>query len=520
MALPPNESSARPGAVPLVFLALLAVLVAAIRLYSYDEPLERDLTTYAVVAHEMLQGRELYSDLWDHKPPLVHLTYALGELAAGYGPGEAYFLGVMSTVITMLGVYVAALAVHRSYLAALWAPTFWVAISSNIGLQANQPNTEAFINACLTWAFVLLLRVEPSPGRVGRAVAVGLLFALATLYKNVVITTAFFLTLAHVLFPPGARSGRAALRQFAIIAGVGAAAWLSVFGYFAALGRFDDFYGTVFAYNYSYSGGTSTILKTFLRSFYYPYFLKVFLGLLALTVCGAVIGLKRGPKRQWALLVGFAVGSQCAIPLHGRLLQHYYQFWLPVLAIGAAWGMASVRDALPDRRKWVAPVLAAAALAATILYQLPVYKFPARELPAVKYDRGGLFIESREVGEQIGALLEPGETFYQWGSETGLYFASKCSPPTGVFYNYPLCEGPLQEALTQRVLADLERNPPELLVLPSGRLEGHPVVEWLKPRYELFPVEPVRGSFVLLFRRGGKLETRLRSNKERSSPDE
>jgi len=520
MVVPSSGSNPSPGALPLTILALLVVLVAAIRLYSYDEPLERDLTTYAVIAHEMLQGRELYSDLWDHKPPLVHLTYAIGELAAGYGQGEAYFLGVMATVITMLAVYVAALTAHRSYLTALWAPAFWVVISSNVGLQANQPNTETFINACLTWAFVLLLRAERSPGSISRAAGVGVLFALATLYKNVVITTAFLVTLAHVLLPPGTQSRKAAIRQFAIIGGIGAIIWLSVFAYFAALGRFDDFYGTVFSYNYSYSGGAGTILWTFLRSLCYPYFLKVFLGLLALTVGGAVIGLKRGPRRQWALLVGFAVGSQLAIPLHGRLIQHYYQLWLPVLAIGSAWGIVAIRDSLPERRKWVAPALAAAALTATVLYQLPVYRFPARELPAVKYKGGGLFIESREVGEQIGAILEPGETFYQWGSETGLYFASKCSPPTGVFYNYPLREGPLQERLTRRVLEDLQRNPPELLVLPSRGFPAHPVVDWSMPHYDLYPDEPVRGSFALLVRRGGNLDVRLRRTRERSDTNE
>jgi hypothetical protein len=43
------------------------------------------LTTYAVIAHEMLDGKQLYSDLWDHKPPGVHVTYAVAELLAGYG---------------------------------------------------------------------------------------------------------------------------------------------------------------------------------------------------------------------------------------------------------------------------------------------------------------------------------------------------------------------------------------------------------------------------------------------------
>jgi hypothetical protein len=48
---------------PLAILIALCILIALARLHTYNEPFERDLMTYAVMAHEMLAGRELYSDL-------------------------------------------------------------------------------------------------------------------------------------------------------------------------------------------------------------------------------------------------------------------------------------------------------------------------------------------------------------------------------------------------------------------------------------------------------------------------
>ena len=65
-----------PNAFPPPGKARVAILKAS----GYNEPLERDLTTYAVIAHEMLEGKALYSELWDHKPPAIHVTYAAAEL--------------------------------------------------------------------------------------------------------------------------------------------------------------------------------------------------------------------------------------------------------------------------------------------------------------------------------------------------------------------------------------------------------------------------------------------------------
>ena len=69
-----------------VCLAALAAVLALARLHTYDEPLERDLTTYAVIGHEMLGGRSLYADVWDHKPPAVHVTYSLTSMGCPVGP--------------------------------------------------------------------------------------------------------------------------------------------------------------------------------------------------------------------------------------------------------------------------------------------------------------------------------------------------------------------------------------------------------------------------------------------------
>jgi hypothetical protein len=113
------------------------------------------------------------------------------------------------------------------------------------------------------------------------------------------------------------------------------------------------------------------------------------------------------------------------------------------------------------------------------------------------------------MGQELGQLLMPGETFYEWGFETGLYFYSQRRPPTGVLCSIPLVAGPLVSTLTARVLEDLERNQPELfLIMGKEDLNArplHPVLEWCKNRYRVFETRP---PFVLYVRQGGRLDVR------------
>ena len=172
--------------------AVLLVLMAVIAIQSYhtrNEPLERDMPTYAVVAHELLGGRALYSDVFDQKPPAVYATYALAEkslrLRLRSQPALIY-LGVIVAWISLFGVFVAASGLSGSASCGLVASAAWVVIGSDLELQANQPNTEVFMNACIVWAFAFAARYQSKPPGISASICVGLLAALATLFKPAV----------------------------------------------------------------------------------------------------------------------------------------------------------------------------------------------------------------------------------------------------------------------------------------------------------------------------------------------
>jgi hypothetical protein len=158
------------------------------------------------------------------------------------------------------------------------------------------------------------------------------------------------------------------------------------------------------------------------------------------------------------------------------------------------------------------PVAAgAAALVAIVAWELPTYAQSPDDWSRAKYH--DVFVEARRFAPLIDAALAPGETFFQWGDETELYFYTRRSPPTGLFYAYPmLVAGPLREELAARVVHDLERTRPELLAVNSRYLvrgmEMHPVTQWLSRDYYHWGGHD-SGRFQLYLRAGGAVERRL-----------
>jgi len=489
---------------PRVALVGLCGVIFLLRLHTYNEPLERDLTTYAVIAHEMLNGKNLYSDLWDHKPPAIHVTYAAAEWITGYGRNSIFLMNVVAAMGTLVACYFAGAAGGRGPLAGLVAATLWTLASGEPSIEGNQPNTEVFLNVLLTTAFAIFVRAKTNRIGFGSATLLGVLLMIASFYKQIVILQAAFLSVAY-LFCVDRSARRIAFAEIGIVAAIGAAGWFSLFGYFFFQDRGNAFFDAVFTYNRWYSAHPPRYLSELWNwPGLSPDALAVALSIAALTLIGLVIGLRVCPRHGWLLLLAFGIATYVTVQLPGWFFPHYYQLWLPPLVIGAGWAVELLKRVLPQRFAWSSYALAGVCGVALVMMEMPCYLAPAKSWSVQKY--GGIFLETEELAARVDNLLPRGATFYEWGNETGFYFATRREPPSGLIFAYPMQDGPLARRLSGQLLHDLSRNEPELVIAAHETIAltpWHPVAEWFQQNYRPFWRT---NSFVVMARKGGAID--------------
>jgi len=486
-------------------LVVLCLCIFISRLYSFHETLERDITTYAVIGHELLKGRNLYSDIWDNKPPAAFVTFALAELIAGYGPNAVFLINVLGAVLVLFGVYVVGATGLGDKRAGLWAAAFWMVISGNLALQANQPNTELMINACLIWAFALLLRADGDSG-LGRFVLMGALLALASLYKITAIIPAVFLSGVYFLWPPPrVARWKNALPQMLILAVTCAFIWLLVMIYFSSTGRLNLFWETMVTVNQYLSGSVLENIRGGLTlNGIIPSFMIAVFPLYGLTILGMIYGAVKA-DRAWIFLMVFLISSILHALLPGWIMNHYYQLLLPALAVGGGWVIGQLYHLKWRNSTKIAGYAGLLIFALLLGRQLPNYFIPLSEWPALKYGYhiSELFTSAERLGQGLAQQVDPRETIYEYGFETGIYYSSKISPSSAMFYINPtFINSPIGEKMIERIVNDLERNPPKVFIYQSD-LRVHPaVIGWINQKhcYHSASRKKGQGPFRLLVR--------------------
>lgn len=471
----------------LLVLIGCAFLLVLTRLHTYHEPLERDFAIYSLVAHDLLQGKVLYAETWDIKPPAIYLTYAAAEWLVGFGKQSIFLLNILAAIISLFGIYFVATHLAKNRAAGLWASLFWVLISNDLYLQANQPNAEVFMNACFIWAFGLLWRLR-SAFDWRQAVFIGLLFALASTYKQPAIFFAILLSIAYLIWPADKTRWITAVGHVAIMGLVGFLVWMGIFAYFAAMGHFQIFYETNFLFVRDYSGNLWQNFQSIWQwENLVPDYFHLALPMTILPIIALIIGIVN-QKRAPVFLIFYALAILIMISLPQQYFPHYYQFWLPWLAVANGWALIEISQLLQQYiNKWALEVrnfLAVGVFLVLLFMQMPHYFLSAQEWSYRKY--GTLFIMSQALAQEIDQVLPPRETFYQWGVESQLHFYTQRWHVNSVFHlMFVRKPEQLKEKFMQRTLRELQLNPPKLIILPLVFQvpEDNRIIQWIKANY-------------------------------------
>jgi hypothetical protein len=475
-------------------LLLLSLFLLLLRLGSYHEPPEWDIGTYQAIAREMLNGERLYADAWDVKPPGVFVAYLVAQGLVGDGALPIYLLSVTCAIVTMWGICFAA---RRMAGAGMVAALFWVAMCFEPGTGANLPNTEVFINACVAWAMALWFGADDERFSWRRVVAIGLLFGVASLFKQVAIVILACIPMVDVFFTwlgrPArenvsgcAANSRAGCPSHVMCAIVGLSVvglvWVGVMAYFAATGRAWLAWQTFFVAPRAYSGGmVNNLVASLTPGRMFSTHLLFAFPAMALTVVALITHARR------RLLVGLLVGTHLAVALPGQFFPHYYQLWFVPLAIGAGWGAAALPRSI--KRPRLAYAVVGLALVAMIAPQMAWYALDGRGWAKRKH--GDFYLYAHDAFKDADRMLAPGETFYSWNDEAYGYAITARRPPATALWKMHTTTGPLAEWLTRRTLDELDRAKPRLVILygENPQPAAHPILEWTRQHYDPLPGE-------------------------------
>lgn len=475
----------------LAILLVVSIITVFLRLHSLGEPLERDLTTYAYVAHHILAGEKLYSYLWDHKPPAIYWVYMLAELIWGYDSSAMVYLGIFTTIISLFFLFFFLKRIAGINVA-LVGSTFWALASNSVLLQANQNNVEVFLNTftlASLWSFS-----KYCEGKKRYLFLSGLFLSIASLFKIIAIFPLAAIWLYLILpFPNNdiRKWLKESVNKFTIIFLPFVVTWLGIFLYFAFLRRLGDFWAIVVTFNRLYSGNLWLNVWNYFvnpQLFFHPSLKDIWILVILSSVWFFVSRGKYGPlQRSFFMLLLFGLWVEVASP--GKYFPHYYQLLIPPCAILSSLFFSDFAEFLKARNKIIRigsiTFLFLFSLGYLSYYQISYLKMTPIEISQLKY--GPVFVKAYDVAKYIQTMVEPCDNIYEWGSETGIYYYTKTRSASGMFYISPLSWTPSRERnrYASKVFEEVTSSPPAIFIWNDdyGKLEESMFSRFIKTKY-------------------------------------
>lgn len=470
-----------------VVLALM--LLAAgwwLRAPLHHLPLERDEGAYVLIAARWLAGAALYRDLFDHKPPLVYMIYAL----APYFSRDPV-VAVRALATSYLLLTGAAIAVLAAYLygraASLGALLLTLAYGSGQAFQGLTFNSEA-IMALPAVAACLLTIAGLRSRRVLLLAIGGVGVGAAIAAKPVGGLLLLPLGLAPLLAGWPWRQ-----RVTALLLALGSVALplLLIALELARKGAIPAAYSALVVYNQIYAS------ESLSRGWDLPGLARMWAPMLPLAAPAAIGLLVTSAlfQKYFARRRQAAVGSR-AVDLRQPASDAVDERRLP-RTVAALWGLALLLGALLSLRAYphyylavvpFAAMWAGAAVAwlgrlvpntpAALLVQASLLVALAapparslRELAALSpleqsgalygHDGEMFFGAAETVAEYVRRHVPRGQPIFVWAAEPEIYYLARRPPATRFVYDYPLENLP---GARDEVLDALRASPPPLII--------------------------------------------------------
>lgn len=473
--------------------ALLLAILFALVYYAFTTPLGpsigSDNAIYMTMGTAIANGYAPYTEIFDHKGPLVFILQAIPQILSGGYSTLAIFVQqvvFLFACLCLLGVIAAELGAP----AILAQLVYLAVIAVNVG---GGNLTEEYTNVFTLIGVLIILRTfqaglpQKTEGIFVRAAVLGAMNMLCFLARanNVFVICAMTLALAGWMLL--ARRWDLLVRCMGgfvlglLLAGLPVAVWLAAKGALA-----ESVYGAIL-HNmmYAETGGGSR-LQMLLRDAYGHKAIVM----AALALAGAATYIRKNPALALSMAAGAAAAGVAAFISH-KFYQHYLLLGAPLAAVGAA----RVFAVICAHGKKACRVIAAAAAAACVLC-LGVWGVQTNEWRLAERDGWDVFARQ---AEELYALVPEQErdAFMGYRVEPKWYVAAKALPCMR-FYFLQEVLADADPAVMDEIVETFHTDPPKWLVIYYNREFGPPydprVAEIFETAYEFVDA---RGTYQL-----------------------
>jgi 4-amino-4-deoxy-L-arabinose transferase-like glycosyltransferase len=444
----------------------LMLITAAVRLPLLGVPFERDEGEYAYIAWRLGHHELPYRDWVDQKPPAIFWVYR-AALGFPIDPIRAvHFAGLIFSSSSSCALFFLALRFMNRFWAFIAAVVF-ILLSADPWIQGTAANTEIFMLLPLVLSQVFFFRsIENSDRRPMSILLCGALIGIAVAFKQVAAVNWFLLIALFPIFAPPEKRWRNSVR-FAIWSAAGAfavAAMMSL--YFWIRGGLVDLVDGVFTHNLEYIGA-----MTWADRFHFcadtlsrlaPTELLVWI----FSIAGLVALIVAKKAKGFAFFVGWLIASAIGVSASGYFFPHYFQQWLPPLALLSILGAAWLSELNFWKGSWVPRTAIALLLLVLPLKTLWPFWFSYSPADAVrKIYPGNFFAEMPAFAERIAQVTSPNQRVFAFGAEPELLFYAQRVSATRYIFLFPLY-GPYRNIREKQIATteEIQRNAPSAAV--------------------------------------------------------
>lgn len=460
----------------------LAVLFALIY-YAFTTPLGpsigSDNAIYMTMGTALKHGYAPYTEIFDHKGPLVFILQAIPQILSGGYSTLAIFVQQVIFLFACLRL-LDGIAGELHAPGALCQLVYLAVIAVNIG---GGNLTEEYTNVFTLVGLLIILRTfgkglpEKADGILLRAFVLGLMNMLCFLTRanNVLVLCA--MTLAIAAWMLLAKRLDLLMRCIGGFAAGLAVCALPVIFWLAAQGALEaSVYGAI-VHNmmYAETGGASRLSMLLSADYGHRAILMA-----ALALLGAMTYVKKNPGLAFSMAAGAAAGGLAAFLSH-KFYQHYLLLGAPLAAVGAARVFAVLRA--HREKAYRIACIAAAAVCALYLCVQGVKTNDWR-----LSEREGLDVFTRQA-EELYSLVPEDErdSFMGYRVEPKWYVAARALPCMRFYFLQEILAD-ADPAVMDEIVAEFESDPPKWLVIYYNREFGPPyderVAEIFETKYE------------------------------------